>query len=497
MEPPQVQELLKMCPPEDEAWDIYAKGCTLGINQCEQNGTAQRVAKYKPKNISELGAFVAAIRPGFKSMYKKFEERTPFTYGVKAFDNLIQTDEMPNSFLLYQEQEMAALNYAGLAMDECYAAIKNIAKKRAEKVLAYKEAFISGFAKSIVEDTGCVEVEADELSQELWQIIEDSARYSFNASHSYCVALDSLYCAWLKAHHPLEFYEVLLAIAEEKGDKDKMNALKEEAENYFDIKFPPFRFRQDNRKTHADLESNSIVNSISAIKGFGVGVGRLLYECGQTCATDFTDVLKWLDKHAIKAAKVKPLIMIDYFQEFGDILTLLDILDVWELFKQGDAKLIKKDKVTNSLLRAILDKNCSSKNKDNTDSTSYKLEGKTIQCLKEYEVALKSHPIPPLPLKTRIAYSIDVLGYVDIATGKPEDKRRLLISDVTPLGLDKSIWGYRVSTRSVGSGKTARLTIRKAVFDNNPIESGDIVFANQVYKNATGYWYLMDYRKEW
>ena len=64
-----------MCPPDDKAWEIYEKGCTLGINQCEQTGTASRVTKYRPKNISELGAFVAAIRPGFKSMYKTFEER--------------------------------------------------------------------------------------------------------------------------------------------------------------------------------------------------------------------------------------------------------------------------------------------------------------------------------------------------------------------------------------------------------------------------------------
>ena len=107
MEPPTVNELLAMCPPDDPAWTIYERGCTLGINQCEQTGTASRVMKYAPKNISELGAFVAAIRPGFKSMYKTFEARQPFSYGVKAFDDLIQTEEMPSSFLLYQEQEMA------------------------------------------------------------------------------------------------------------------------------------------------------------------------------------------------------------------------------------------------------------------------------------------------------------------------------------------------------------------------------------------------------
>ena len=138
MEPPTVTELLKMCPPEDKAWSIYEKGCTLGINQCEQSGTASRVTKYKPKNISELGAFVAAIRPGFKSMYRTFESRKPFAYGVQAFDDLIQTDEMPNSFLLYQEQEMAALNYAGIDMSDCYTAIAILQSKTSRRSVQTK-----------------------------------------------------------------------------------------------------------------------------------------------------------------------------------------------------------------------------------------------------------------------------------------------------------------------------------------------------------------------
>lgn len=354
IEPPTVTELLKMCPPDDKAWEIYEKGCTLGINQCEQTGTASRVTKYKPKNISELGAFVAAIRPGFKSMYKTFEERKPFAYGVKAFDELIQTDEMPSSFLLYQEQEMAALNYAGIDMSDCYTAIKNIAKKRADKVLAYKEKFINGFSQVMIEDEHKTPEEAAHMSQELWQIIEDSSRYSFNASHSYCVALDSLYGAWLKAHHPLEFYEVLLTLAEQKGDKDKMNALKEEAESYFNIKFPPFRFGQDNRSIKADVENNLIVNSLSAIKGFSLSVGAALYDCSKNNFTSFVDVLAWLDEKALKASKVRPLITIDYFQQFGNINELLSILDLWELLKQGKAKSVRKDKVTSIVVQRIL-----------------------------------------------------------------------------------------------------------------------------------------------
>lgn len=192
MEPPSVTELLEMCPPNDPAWDVYAKGATIGINQVEKTGTTARVAKYHPTNISELCAFVAAIRPGFASMYKTFESRQPFKYGVKSFDELIQTEEMPNSFVLYQEMEMAALHYAGIPMSECYTAIKNIAKKRVEKVLAYKDTFISGFANAIMRDEGKTEEAAKELAGELWTIIEDSSRYSFNA----CVSGDTIIRKW-------------------------------------------------------------------------------------------------------------------------------------------------------------------------------------------------------------------------------------------------------------------------------------------------------------
>ena len=499
IEPPTVTELLKMCPPDDKAWEIYEKGCTLGINQCEQTGTASRVTKYKPKNISELGAFVAAIRPGFKSMYKTFEERKPFAYGVKAFDELIQTDEMPSSFLLYQEQEMAALNYAGIDMSDCYTAIKNIAKKRADKVLAYKEKFINGFSQVMIEDEHKTPEEAAHMSQELWQIIEDSSRYSFNASHSYCVALDSLYGAWLKAHHPLEFYEVLLTLAEQKGDKDKMNALKEEAESYFNIKFPPFRFGQDNRSIKADVENNLIVNSLSAIKGFSLSVGAALYDCSKNNFTSFVDVLAWLDEKALKASKVRPLITIDYFQQFGNINELLAILDLWELLKQGQAKSVRKDKVTSLVVQRILSYNCSTTNKDGTESASYRMENEqtTMKCLYGFEQYIKQHPMPSPSMKQQIQYSMDILGYADVVTNREEDRRRLLITDVVPLSsAGGEVWSYRVGTRSLGSGKTARLTVKANIYEKKPIKAGDIIYAADIYKNQTGYWYLIAYNKE-
>ena len=291
---------------------------------------------------------------------------------------------------------------------------------------------------------------------------------------------------------------MLLTLAEQKGDKDKMNALKEEAESYFNIKFPPFRFGQDNRSIKADVENNLIVNSLSAIKGFSLSVGTALYDCSKNNFTSFVDVLAWLDKKALKASKVRPLITIDYFQQFGNINELLSILDLWELLKQGQAKSVKKDKVESIVVQRILSYNCSTTNKDGTESASYRMENEqtAMQCLYDFEKYIKQHPMPAPTMKQQIQYSMDILGYADVVTNREEDRRRLLITDVVPLSGTGEVWAYRVGTRSLGSGKTARLTVKANIYDKKPIKAGDIVYAADLYKNQTGYWYLLAYNKE-
>lgn len=497
IEPFSTNELLKKCPPEDKAWDIYRRGCTLGINQCEQASTSVRVAKYHPQNISELCAFIAAIRPGFKSMYKIFEDRKPFKYNIKAFDELIQTEEMPNSFVLYQEMEMAALNYAGIPMSECYTAVKNIAKKRADKVLQYKEKFISGFSESIIRDENKTHEEAQRLSEQLWQIIQDSSRYSFNSSHSYSVALDSLYCSWLKAHYPVEFYESFLNLQSEKGDKDKLTAAKREAESFFKIKFPPLRFRQDNRSIIGITEENSITNSISSIKGFGSSVGDKLYEVGQNQHETFMEVLNDLDQHGIKASKVIPLIKIDYFAEFGNVKELLRILDVFEFFKQGTSKTVNKEKIADSPFKPIIEKYSNGLTSKGQNAKSYTIQDMT-SILNECEAYIKSLHIADFDYKNKIQNQQEILGYIDLTTNNEDDRSTLLVTGVNALRSKDSPdpWAYAVFTRSIGSGKEGRFTVYRKIYDNDPIRASDIIKAKGIYKNKSGWWYLQDYQKQ-
>lgn len=534
---PTVNELLAMCPPEDPVWDIYRKGCTLGINQVEQPGTASRVGVYAPTNISELCAFIAAIRPGFKSMYKTFESRQDFSYDVKPFDDLLRTEELPQSFCLYQEQQMAVLNYAGFPMAECYAAIKNIAKKRKEKVLAYHERFAESFAEKLIEQEHIDKTVATEKTNMVWKILEDSASYSFNISHAYCVSLDSLYGAWLKQHYPLAFYEAFMRLMDEKGDKDKLAAAKDEAESYFNIKFPPFKFGQDNRKVTADEDNNAISNALTSIKGFNKAAAVALYELGQEPPKYLSDVLLALRPKSIMKSTTEPLAQISYFSSYGNDREVLNIIALCEEFGYGAKASMPRERVDNSFLADIVPKYADGLKKDGQPATRYTFTSLQMSALKDEKkqlaAALKKNPTPELeeqliaveqeiaeelkrivaqalrecedrvlaagiedlPFRVKIENQQEILGYVDIRTGKEEDRRLVLVSDIRPL-LSKDTgkpWGYACFTQSLGSGKRIRLTLRSRQYDQNPIKNGSIIYVDRCTKNKSGYWYLDQY----
>lgn len=170
-------EIISLVDGDKKVWDIYANGYTIGVNQCEKESAMKKLRKYRPRNISELCAWIAAIRPAFKSMYSKFESRQSFEYGIPAFDKILQTPQFPYSYILYQEQSMNTLSYAGFPLDECYGIIKAIAKKHPEKVKPLKARFIEGFKNKIMQDDHIDAEKAEEMSARVWQIIDDSCGY--------------------------------------------------------------------------------------------------------------------------------------------------------------------------------------------------------------------------------------------------------------------------------------------------------------------------------
>lgn len=490
-----VNELLAACPSDDVVWNVYAKSCTMGINQVEQAGTSSRVAKYAPKIIAELCAFVAAIRPGFKSMYKTFEKRQRFSYNIESFDKLITTPFMPDSFVLYQEHVMRVMNYAGFPMAECYAAIKNIAKKRVEKVLKLKDTFIDGFSAVLREQEHMDDKTARDTSLIVWKIIEDNSGYSFNASHAYCVALDSLYCAYLKSHYPVQFYGVYMRLMTESGKKEKVNAAQAEAQSYYKIKFPPYRFGQDNSIISIDVENNAIYMALKAIKGFNKAAGVTLAEAGRRQYNYFCDLICDIrpKPYSITENVSKMLVKIDYFTMFGNQRELNTIINLCVDFDYGERRSLKRSKIPDEWLE-IVEKYSTNIGKNGNVLKTYTIKD-CRAILRELEKMVRAANLEELDLKVRLQNQNEVLGYISTVTHIEADRRLLVVLDVNPLYNKETgiAWGYAISTQSIGSGKHGRMTIRAEDYNQVPVQKNAIIYADNVYKNKKGYWYLNKY----
>ena len=319
MEVPTTTELRKMVENDPLTWKMYAMGATCCLNQCERASTTNKVMQYKPREIKELAAFIAGIRPGFKSLIDGFLARIPYSNGEKAIDDLLEDSF---HYMLYQEAVMKIFSYLGISMKESYDTIKKISKKK-----------LKGAALKRVEDSLKEHWEQNignlDNFDHVYQVIKDSARYSFNAPHAWAMACDSLYEAWVKAHHPDVFYEVTLNHYQQKGNKDKIADLIAEAKKFFGYTLGEYRYGNDNSKFTVDGNSKIIYPSLSSIKGIGE---KAVVDLMKMTADNIVDL--YIDAHGtnLNSATIKKLIMIGYFQEFGAskyLLNCIDVVDAW------------------------------------------------------------------------------------------------------------------------------------------------------------------------
>lgn len=165
---PTIRELDNLL--DEKTWNIYAKGLTCSINQADSDYATGLVQTYKPHSVAEMSAFVAIIRPGCASLLQDFIHRKPYTTGVPKLDELLKDG---SHRMIYQELIMRYLIWLGVPEDDSYGIIKKIAKKKFKKpeLDELKAKLLKGWVK---------EVGSEKHFEDIWQIVEDASRYSFN-----------------------------------------------------------------------------------------------------------------------------------------------------------------------------------------------------------------------------------------------------------------------------------------------------------------------------
>lgn len=456
-EVPTFDELRHMIDGDKLTWDIYEKGITCCINQCEKEATTNRVKKYKPKTLAELSSFIAAIRPGFASLLSTFLNREYYTTGESKIDELLQDTA---HFMIYQESIMKVLSFLKLEMGETYGVIKSISKKKlkGEK----KKNLLNDLTDSWIE-----EFHNKNNFNNVWNVIEDSARYAFNAPHAYSMGGDSAYQAWFKAHYTATFYEVAINHYQEKGNKDKIDALIKEAIKFFGYKFGDYEFGVDNRRVVIDEENKIIYPNLSKIKGFGEGVAEALYNIGKQDYENFIEVISAALKNSISKTILKNLIKIKYFKKYGDVNTLLATFKYYNLLKGGETKVISKEKaMDNNLTFDLLNKYG-----NETEKQFNKIDSKGL--LNELTNMIE---YKPLTVKEELDNQKDVLDIITYVN--PKVSKRLYYVDI----LDEKKTVTNISLYEIFSGKTRKVKMWTSQFSRNPFSEKDLLNIHVIEK---------------
>ena len=323
-----IKTLIENC--DDAVWDVYANGYTTTINQADSDFDKQILTKYKPRNLAEMSAYVAAIRPGFASLLDNFVNRRPYTTGVEELDKILEDSF---HYMMYQESIMKYLVWLGIEEKGTYDIIKKIAKKKFKEseLNALKEQLSDGWIKKVGKPDGF---------EATWQVVMDAAHYSFNASHSLSVAIDSLYGAYLKSHYPLEYFTV--ALTQYMGDTERTDNLTAEL-SHWNIKLQSPVFRHSKGDYWMDKDNNTIYKGVSSIKNISKCAGEELYNLRDRQFKNWIDFLYVLKEEThLNKTDIDILIHINFFQEFGGINALCHAVDVFDKFYK--CKTIKMDK---------------------------------------------------------------------------------------------------------------------------------------------------------
>ena len=472
---PSINELDKLL--DDKTFDVYKKGLTCSINQADSDYATNLVMKYKPKSLAEMSSFVAIIRPGCASLLDDFIERKSYTTGVQALDNILEDSEHR---LIYQESIMKYLIWLGISEPQSYDVIKKIAKKKFKEpeLKALKEQLLEGWQKQVGEEKGF---------EETWQVVEDAAKYSFNASHSLSYAYDSLYGAYLKSHYPLEYYTVALNYY--SNDATRTGKLTSELKSYgITLEKPKFRYSID--EYFMDKENNKIYKGTGAIKFLNKECSLYLYSLKDKRYNSFIDLLEEItnakdenNKAYVNTRQLDILIKLQYFQEFGNNKKLSIIYDYFK--NLYGRKLIAKDKLQDF----------------NIPDYALKLEG-ILETEKQYKfdnmcnilkLIEKNIPNESFDISEQVSFEMDALGYISMTYDVK--KNICFVIDVD------TKYTPRLTLYCLNNGKSVICKVNKNTFKNNPINKNDIIKAikfEEKYKQTLvdGNWKRSD-TKEW
>lgn len=444
----------------------------VGIFQFESKFAYDSMKKFECHCVNDLSLVNASIRPSGESYRDRLLAHEPNKNPSELIDKLLEDN---HGFLIFQEDTIKFLtNICGLSGSDADNIRRAIGRKQKDRLEAALPSILEGYCNMSSQPRDVAEKEA----QAFLKIIEDSSNYQFGFNHSTGYSMIGYMCAYLRYYYPREFITAYLNNANNEDD----TMLGTELAKQLGITIHSIKFRHSTAKYSCDKDG--IYKGIASVKFLNEDAANDLYSIKDEKFDTFIDLLVRISDLKVDSRKLEILIKLDFFEEFGGIRYLLACNDLFA--KYYGKKQMKKDKALEYNLDFEVLRECSRKE---TQKTFMELDSKKL-----LNKLLQNIPNEKTDIRTKIAYQIENLGYVDIV-----DKKLAGYCVALDLNVDYS---PRLKLYALANGNTIPVKISKKIFKQNPIRRGDIVKVENQYrkpkmKKVDGEWQETDEQEWW
>jgi DNA polymerase-3 subunit alpha len=308
---PLVLEELELTDPK--AYDLLARGDTLGVFQLDGGPMRSLLRLMKPDNFEDISAVLALYRPGpmgvnshtnYALRKNGLQEITPIH--PELAEPLREILDTTYGLIVYQEQVMAtAQKVAGFTLGQADVLRRAMGKKKKSELDKQQADFFAGMTERGYSSAA---------QQALWNVLESFADYAFNKAHTAAYGLVSYWTAYLKAHYPGEYMAALLTSV--RDDKDKSALYLGECRHMGITVLPP-----DVNSSEANFTAvgTDIRFGLTAVRNVGANVVDAIVAAREEkgAFTSFTDFLDKVPAVVCNKRTIESLIKAGAFDSLG------------------------------------------------------------------------------------------------------------------------------------------------------------------------------------
>lgn len=294
---------------DPKAYELMARGDTVGVFQLESAGMRDALKKVKPNRFEDIIALVSLYRPGPMDnipLYVEVKE------GKKDPDYmhpiLQQYLEETYGIMIYQEQVMqAAQSLAGYTLGGADLLRRAMGKKIVEEMDKQRQMFMEGAKEH--------HNVPEKQSSEIFDQIAKFAGYGFNKSHAAAYALIAYWTAWLKANYPVEFMAASMTL--DLGNTDKLSIFKQDMDKMgLEVLTPDINESNPDFK----VEDGAVRYALAALKGVGEdAMEKMVSERNSKGKyKNLEDFAKRLDPKSMNRRQFEQLICAGAFDSLND-----------------------------------------------------------------------------------------------------------------------------------------------------------------------------------